>query len=139
MRNSPLHPRPARASRAVQQLSQWTARPDWNTILPAYSRCVRITRDLTERFTVQPASFADPAETALLEALLQAESALTQSGSVDDLLNAFLPMIPVINTFFDAVLVMADDAQQRSNRLGLLQRVAALALNTADFSRLEGF
>jgi glycyl-tRNA synthetase len=35
---------PARAARAAQALSAWVARPDWHTILPAYARCVRITR-----------------------------------------------------------------------------------------------
>ena len=35
---------PARASRAVKELSKWVQRSDWDQILPAYSRCVRITR-----------------------------------------------------------------------------------------------
>jgi glycyl-tRNA synthetase beta subunit len=58
---------------------------------------------------------------------------------VDDLFQAFLPLIPLINQFFLSVMVMADDAALRSNRLGLLQRIAALAENVADFSLLEGF
>ena len=61
------------------------------------------------------------------------------AGSVDDFLNAFLPMIPAINRFFDEVLVMAEDPAARQNRLGLLQRIAALAQGVADLSRLEGF
>ena len=58
---------------------------------------------------------------------------------MDDLFQAFLPLIPLINQFFLSVMVMADDAVLRSNRLGLLQRIAALAENVADFSLLEGF
>jgi glycyl-tRNA synthetase beta subunit len=58
---------------------------------------------------------------------------------VDDLLNAFLPMIPVVNAFFDKVLVMAEDHSVRENRLGLLQRIAGLATGTADLGKLEGF
>jgi len=54
-------------------------------------------------------------------------------------LNAFLPMIPAINRFFDDVLVMAEDRSLRENRLGLLQRIAALAGGVADLSHLEGF
>ena len=45
---------PAGAVRAVRELTAWVARPDWSTILPAYARCVRITRDQKERFTVDP-------------------------------------------------------------------------------------
>ena len=48
-------------------------------------------------------------------------------------------MIPAVNTFFDKVLVMADDQALRENRLGLLQRISALANGVADFSKLEGF
>ena len=48
-------------------------------------------------------------------------------------------MIPAVTAFFDSVLVMSDDPQQRSNRLGLLQRIAALTAGAADMSRLEGF
>jgi glycyl-tRNA synthetase beta subunit len=58
---------------------------------------------------------------------------------VDGFLNAFLPMIPAINLFFDKVLVMAEDQRLRQNRLGLLQRIAALASGVADMAKLEGF
>ena len=58
---------------------------------------------------------------------------------MDDLLNAFEPIIPQVNRFFDEVLVMAEDAQVRNNRLGLLQRIAALATGVVELSFLEGF
>ena len=59
--------------------------------------------------------------------------------TVDDFLGGFLPMIPAINAFFDKVLVMAEDRAVRENRLGLLQKIAALPHGIADLSRLEGF
>lgn len=58
---------------------------------------------------------------------------------MDDFLSAFEPMIPTINLFFDEVLVMTEDEEIRNNRLGLLQRIAALAHGTVDLSKLEGF
>ena len=130
---------PLGAWRAAQELSAWTARADWSTILPAYSRCVRITRDQAETFSVHPAGFVDPAETAFFQAVQAAENAPREPGSIDGLFQAFLPAIPAINTFFETVLVMAEDSALRANRLGLLQRVAALANGAADFSKLEGF
>jgi glycyl-tRNA synthetase beta subunit len=48
-------------------------------------------------------------------------------------------MAPVINRFFDDVLVMDEDEAVRQNRLALLQRVVALADGVADLSQLEGF
>jgi glycyl-tRNA synthetase beta chain len=81
----------------------------------------------------------EAAEKDLFEVLTIAEATARAPGSVDDFLNAFTPMIPAITHFFDAVLVMADDEALRSNRLGLLQRIASLALGVADLTRLEGF
>jgi len=130
---------PARVARAVKALGVWVARADWGSILPAYARCVRITRDIAERYTVDPAAFSEPAEGELYACLGIAEVARRAPGAVDDFLNAFLPMIPAINRFFDDVLVMTDDKASRENRLGLLQRIAALADGVADMSRLEGF
>ncbi|NLG71297.1 MAG: glycine--tRNA ligase subunit beta [Chloroflexi bacterium] len=133
---------PALAVKNVRALSQWVVRPDWSQLLPAYSRCVRITRDFRERFEVEPQNFVDPAEQSLYDALTRAEERLRAAAGkpgVDDFLDAFEPAVPAVNGFFDAVLVMAEDERLRKNRLGLLQRIAALADGIADMSRLEGF
>jgi glycyl-tRNA synthetase len=130
---------PACAARAAAELSEWVARPNWHTILPAYARCVRITRDQKEIYPVDPADFTDPEEQDLYQALQAAESRPRSPGSVNDFLAAFEPMIPAINRFFDNVLVMAEDKRLRNNRLGLLQRIAGLAEGVADMSKLEGF
>jgi glycyl-tRNA synthetase len=132
---------PARTDQSVKQLSIWVGRPDWHSILPTYARCVRITRDLTQKFELDPLAFAEKAEENLYTALLQAEKDLHQARllSVDSFLTSFLPMIPVVNRFFDEVLVMAEDATLRQNRLALLQRVVALENGIVDMSKLEGF
>ncbi len=130
---------PAGAARAVKALNAWVARSDWSTILPAYARCVRITRDQAERYPVDPSRFVDPAESELFLVLNQAEEVTRRPGDVDGFLNNFLPVIPAIDRFFEAVLVMAEDPALRGNRLGLLQRISALAAGVADMSVLEGF
>jgi glycyl-tRNA synthetase len=130
---------PARAAHAVRELAEWVKRPDWNEILPTYARCVRITREFKEAFVVDERALIEPAEVDLYAALVKAESARREPGSVNDFLKAFLPMMPAINRFFDEVLVMAEDARLRKNRLGMLQRIAALAAGVADLARLEGF
>lgn len=130
---------PAGALRAAQELSAWVSRPDWPAILPAYSRCVRITRELKELYPVDPQLFSETQEAELFQAYQSAGATVRRPGSVDDLWQAFLPLIPVINRFFETVLVMAEDPRLRANRLGLLQRIAALADGVADLSRLEGF
>ena len=124
---------------SCKELRVWVGREDWGQILPAFSRCVRITRDLDERFTVLEDQFEVPIEKLLFEALQQAEDAMGDVITVDAFLNAFMPMIPVINRFFDEVLVMAEDEKTRQNRLGLLQRIASLTDGIMDMSFLEGF
>jgi glycyl-tRNA synthetase len=130
---------PNRSSQAVDDLSDWVSGPDWSEILPAYSRCVRITRDLEEIYPVDESLFEEEAETALYAALLESESKERAPGSVDDFLNTFTPLMSQINNFFDQVLVMVEEKRVRENRLGILQRISALADDVVDMSKLEGF
>ena len=123
----------------VKELSAWVTRKDWTQILPAFSRCVRITRDQKDIFTVSEDRLETESELLLYAALIQAEKDLAGKDSVNAMLNAFLPMVPVINRFFDEVLVMVDDEDLRENRLGLLQRIAQLSKGVADLTYLEGF
>jgi len=130
---------PARALRAVKELAAWVARPDWQpVILPAFSRCARITRAVEEKYIVMPEALDEPAEKALVKAMRLAAQEL-KPGSVDSLLQAFLPMVPVVNRFFDEVLVMSDNPTQRANRLGTLQAIVSMSEGVVDLSRLEGF
>jgi glycyl-tRNA synthetase beta subunit len=130
---------PAAAARAVRELTAYVVRPDWPQTLAAFSRCVRITRDLKEIYTVEESALVEDAERALLGALVKAETAKRSPGSVDDFLAAFIPMVTAISRFFEDVMVMAEDEKLKRNRLGLLQRVVALAHGVADFSKLKGF
>jgi glycyl-tRNA synthetase len=149
---------PAAAAEAVKQLQAWVEREDWHTILPAFARCVRITRDQPggfvppvrhaagttpaaqkTTFKVNEKAFVEAEEKNLFAALDKAESAPRQEGSVDNFFNTFVPMIPAVNAFFDKVLVMAEDKKLQENRLALLQRIRALSEGVADLSKLEGF
>ena len=84
-------------------------------------------------------SMIDPELKRLFKELEKAEKTERASGSVDDFLNAFTPMIKAVDKFFDDVLVMDEDPRLRENRLALLQRIVALADGVADLSYLEGF
>jgi glycyl-tRNA synthetase len=130
---------PALSARAIPELETWISRPDWHAILPAYARCVRITREYTEQITVEKSLLKEPAEKELFSRLQEAETKSRSPRSVNDFLSVFTPLIPSINQFFDHVLVMTEDERLRKNRLGLLQRVAFLADGVADMSKLEGF
>ncbi|MBE9507417.1 MAG: glycine--tRNA ligase subunit beta, partial [Chloroflexi bacterium] len=133
---------PFRAHQAVEELSRWVARDDWSRILENYARCVRITRDFEEQFTLDPNRFVQPAERELYEAYQEARAQVTPESTVDQFLTAFVPLVDVIDRYFakeSGVLVMAEDRALRENRLAQLQHIAALAEGIVDLSRLEGF
>ncbi len=125
---------PAKANRYAVTLNNWVQKPEWDDILPAYSRCVRITRNLEESYRIQPEGLLDDSEKALYREI---EACKPQSFAEG--LQAVQKLVPSINTFFDNVLVMADDEKVRQNRLALLQKVVALLTPFADLSKLEGF
>ena len=130
---------PSLAVKNIDELAKWTIRKDWNEILPAFARCVRITRDLKEVYKTNPDNFKDAQEKKLFEEFSKTDKKIGVSNSADVFLTHFIDMIPAINSFFDTVLVMAEDVKERENRLGLLQKIAGLASGKADLSLLEGF
>ena len=130
---------PAAAVAAIKELTEWTARTDWGEILPSFARCVRITRDLKEKFTLNPNGLVEPEAKALYTAFENVRTAIGLNSSIGALLIKFVEIIPEINSFFDTVLVMDKDQKIRENRLALLQSIAGLAVGKADFSQLEGF
>lgn len=130
---------PAQASRAAEVLSSWVGKADWSTILPAFSRCVRMTRELGQEFTVETYALTEAEEIQLYQAVCQAEESLDQSASLENALVQVEGLVSPINAFFDKVLVMVEDQALRESRLGILQRIAGLMKPYADLSKLEGF
>lgn len=128
---------PYGASLAAGALSEATRAADWETLLNAYARCVRITRPLETTYTLRPNDLRLPEERDVLAALLDAEAAA--DGTVETLMASLRRMEPSITRLFDAVLIMDDDTAVRENRLALLQRVAGLARGVVDLSVMEGF
>ncbi|MBK8021477.1 MAG: glycine--tRNA ligase subunit beta [Chloroflexi bacterium] len=136
--------RPYRALADVRALTEWISRPEWESLLDGFARCVRITRSEAERYPVAPANFQQPEEHALYQAYLAAQAKLTEAGGVDEFLGAFAPMLPTITSYFgtgkgDGVLVNAPDPVVRQNRIGLLQAISAMQQGRADLSHLSGF
>ncbi len=130
---------PAAAHRGTRELQMWVQRPDWPQILPAYARCVRILRaaagETAPAEAVNEAAFREEAEEALYKQL----RALPRPHTVSEFLEALQHLVPAINAFFEAVLVMAEEEELRRNRLALVKEIASLSTGLADLSKLEGF
>ncbi|GAA0795096.1 glycine--tRNA ligase subunit beta [Marinobacterium sediminicola] len=81
----------------------------------------------------------EEAEKALASALLSAEHDLQpvfEQGDYRTALERLASLREVIDSFFDNVMVMADDEAVRTNRLALLKRLRRLFLGVADISLL---
>ncbi len=81
----------------------------------------------------------DTAELALWSALKAARESLDpmlEQREYTAALNELAQLRGVIDTFFDDVMVMADDDATKANRLALLAELRALFLDVADISRL---
>jgi len=80
------------------------------------------------------------AESALVEAIAAAESdlaPLVRQGDHVGLLRRLAGLREAVDRFFDEVMVMAEDAQVRRNRLIVLSRLRAMFLRVADISLLQ--
>jgi len=130
---------PYLASQTVAALEGWVARPDWLDILNSYGRCFRIVREYKDQFPIDPARFTEESARHLYDSYTICQEQIRPGGSLDEFFEAFLPMVRPINTFFDEVLVMDPDIAVRQNRLGLLQRIAALTDGLVDLTQMEGF
>jgi glycyl-tRNA synthetase len=77
---------------------------------------------------VDAALFADPAEGALADAIAKARAELGDApADLDRFAEVGAGLVAPINTFFDAVLVMAEDPAVKANRVGLLASIRDLA------------
>ncbi len=85
--------------------------------------------------------FDNPAERALLEQIERVEeklAALRPSRSYREMLAELSSLKEPVDAFFNAVMVMAEDAAVRANRLALLTRLDTLCRDVADLSCLPG-
>ena len=127
---------PAACVWSLNQLSEWTSRDDWQTILAAFARCARITRDQKQIFPIDEKLLVEKEEEDLFA---EVKIISSQPFSVQGFLKMIVKLTPAINAFFDKVLVMAEDEAVKKNRLGLLQKIVLKSKGVADFSKLDGF
>ena len=135
---------PVLARRAAEELTAWIGQPEWPQILAAYARCVRITREIKEQYSVEETLLSENEEHAIWNAAKElrdfvAEAKNKGTLTIGGLLDRFSRSVGTISAFFEKILVMTDDPAVRKNRLAILQTVARLPDGLADLSKLEGF
>ena len=131
----PLADRPAAADAALADLESLVDDEDFVGLTAALQRSRRLVpADMSADYDV--AALTDPTELALHEAVIAAAPAVRSAGTLGEFAAAAGPLAAPINTFFDHVLVMADDPAVRAARLGLLATINTLAVGRLDWSAL---
>ncbi|MBI4639827.1 MAG: glycine--tRNA ligase subunit beta [Candidatus Tectomicrobia bacterium] len=127
---------PTQAAKALTALNAWTPCPEFEPLLQAYNRVVRMIRGVQHRFQLTPEYLEEPAAQRLHAAYLTA-SAQATSKAIDDLITAMIQLVEPINAFLTDLLVMHEDEGVRKARVGLLQRIAELPRGIVDLSKID--
>lgn len=125
----------------LHAVSQFRALPEAESLAAANKRIGNILRKAEEAIpsTVDAARLIDTAEVDLataLDALRCGVEAQFDRGDYTEGLRRLATLREPIDRFFENVMVMAEDAALRANRLALLQQMHGLFLRVADLSRL---
>jgi glycyl-tRNA synthetase beta chain len=117
--------------------------PESTSLAAANKRIANILRKAPPDVSgaVDTARLQDPAERRLFDQVVSMERAVNPLFSRREYTPALTQLAGLrddVDRFFDSVMVMADDADVRANRLGLLMRLRGLFLQVADLSRLPG-
>ena len=134
-------PRLGDIPRRLAAVRAFAALPEAEALAAANKRVSNILKkaETVVEAQVDAALFKEPAEGALYEALQavvpKAQAAFEQ-GDYTASLQALAVLRAPVDAFFDGVMVNADDAALKANRLGLLATLHAAMNRVADISRL---
>ncbi len=126
------------AADKVQALEEIRKSPDFPALAVAFKRVINISRGAAAG-GVDELLFEHPEENLLLEATVVMESevaAALERRDYAEMCRALSRLRGPVDTFFDQVMVMAEDERVRRNRLSLLARISATFLQMADFSKI---
>lgn len=126
----------------VGALEKLKAKPDFEPLAAAFKRVVNIIKkaDDFQAAEVNPEFFEHESESALLAAYESVKKKVEEDlakGFFDQALLKIAALRDAVDTFFEGVMVMAEDMKVRRNRLSLLGHIAALFGKFADFSKIS--
>ncbi|MDP1875709.1 glycine--tRNA ligase subunit beta [Phenylobacterium sp.] len=130
----------------VEALDGFLTTEDGSNLLAGYKRATNILK-AEEKKGVMPTGpavampAAPAAELALVQVLAGAEPAVTKALAAEDFVAAMQALSGLrgpVDAFFEQVLVNAEDAAERDNRLRLLNQVRDAMGRVADFGQVTG-
>ena len=129
--------------RRLSAVADFRTLPEAEALAAANKRIRNILRkaEIIVAGNADEARFVQDEERALFAAARQARQdllPLMERRDYTAALQRLAQLRPTVDAFFDKVMVMAEDAAVRNNRLGLLMLLEGLFLDIADISRLQG-
>ena len=124
-------------------LSAYVSRPDFSKLAATFKRVGNIVEKQAKDVTKAPvdaSKLTDEAEKVLNAEVSKVRDAVHAAIKADDYAGALakvVPLGPFVDTFFDKVMVMAEDQALRENRVRLLMEIGGLFGTVADFSRIQ--
>jgi glycyl-tRNA synthetase beta chain len=130
------------ARRRLEALAEVKRRPDFVPLAVAFKRAANIQEKATGAGAraVDASLLGEGAEKDLADEVERVEreaASLREGRDYPAVLRKVAELKPAVDRFFDDVLVMAEDARLRENRLALVQRVAGLFGDIADFRKIQ--
>lgn len=123
----------------IAALVDFKNHPDFAPLSVAFKRIGNIIKDGSD-VSVDSALFQDDAEVALYQSFQAVKGMVDANAAKGDWLEALAGIASLhgpVDTFFDRVMVMAENDLVRANRLALLAAIACLFGRIADFSRIS--
>lgn len=122
----------------VEALNEFTNDSASASLIEANKRIANMLKDHHELGTqVDSSVLVEAAEKALFEATTAVAKQLSSSDNYTQSMRELLSLKDTIDTFFDQVMVNADDEALKRSRLTLLNWIRALFLSVADVSYLS--
>lgn len=133
--------RPLALDVRIRALNDFVDQPAARSLAAANKRTANILRQAgAAPARVDPKAFTAAAETALYDAMEAKRGRvdeLVKTGEFPAALAELAALRAVVDRFFEEVLVMAEDAAERRNRLALLAALQELFRRTADWARIQ--
>jgi glycyl-tRNA synthetase beta chain len=133
----------------LEALHELRARKEFEPLSIAFKRGMNIVRQAAKAAPVardaapapvDSALLQEPCEQLLFQALEQAGAEVSrhlEARAYRQALESMVPLREPLDGFFNGVLVMAEDAGLRRNRLALMDRLVGIFSTLADFSKLQ--
>ena len=101
------------------------------------SRSINLVKKAKDIKEINPTLFEEDAEEALYNVVISLQNQWTYMPGEEKFRAIVHSLAPAIETFFESVMVMAEDLSVRDNRIALLSEVVALTSVMADFSLIN--